>query len=154
MSEANKKTMARWFDELWNKGRLEVIDELTGDDVVAWGQAGHGEALKGSAAFRGYAESLHKSFSHIQMTVDDLISEDDKVVVRWTVQMVHTGDGLGFAPTCKQVEFSGITVAIIRDGKLVEGWDAWDKLGLLHQLGRIEDATPFLAKIAGVQAAR
>ena len=61
--EERKDLIRRALDELWNKGRLEVIDELTGDDVVAWGQAGHGEALKGSAAFRGYAENLHKSYT-------------------------------------------------------------------------------------------
>jgi len=145
MSEANKKIMARWFDELWNKGRLEIIDELTSNDVVAWGQAGQGVPFKGSAAFRAYAEGLHKSFSNIQMTVNDLIAEEDKVVVRWTVRMAHTGDALGFPPTGKQVEFSGMTVAVIRAGKLVEGWDAWDKLGLLQQLGRIDDRMPFVA---------
>src|SRR5689334_956233 len=86
MSEANKKLMARWFEEVWNQGKLGIIDELLAPDAVAWGQAGHGQAMRGAAAFRAYAENLHKAFSGIRMKVEDLIAEGEKVVIRWTVK--------------------------------------------------------------------
>jgi predicted ester cyclase len=56
--------------------------------------------------------------------------------VRWSAVMTHTGDHLGVPASHKKVEISGITIARIDDGKIVEGWDNWDQLALMQQIAK------------------
>jgi predicted ester cyclase len=71
----------------------------------------------------------------MNMKVEDAFGTADKVVVRWSGKMTHSGDGLGMRATGKPVRLSGISIARIIDGKIVEGWDHWDQLGMLEQIG-------------------
>jgi predicted ester cyclase len=57
------------------------------------------------------------------MTIEDNFGVDDKVVVRWSAEMTHTGDHLGFPATNRTVRITGITIAQIENGKIVRGWD-------------------------------
>ena len=73
----------------------------------------------------------------MKLTVDDAIAQDDKVLIRWSAVATHTGDNLGIPATNKRVTFSGMTLAKIANGKIIEAWDHWDKLGMLQQLGAV-----------------
>lgn len=70
-----------------------------------------------------------------QFTVEDLIAEGDKVVVRYTYRGTHRGPWRGVAPTGKTVTFTGTITYRIVDGKAVEGWQNADNLSVLQQLG-------------------
>ena|ERR1051326_81515 len=144
MSEANKRFMATWYDEVWNRKNLDHVTDMLAPDVVIWGEGDHAVPMRGCAAFRAFAENLHNAFSDIRFQVQHMVAEGDMVAARWRVEMTHTGPHLGFAPTGKRIVVTGTSTGRIKDGKLVEGWDNWDQLGMLHQLGRIADATPFL----------
>ena len=67
--------------------------------------------------------------------VEDAFGAEDRVVLRWSATMTHRGDQLGMPATGKVVRITGITIARIRDGKIIEGWDNWDQLGMLKQIG-------------------
>ena len=67
--------------------------------------------------------------------IEDLVAEGDIVAVRWSATGTHRGDGLGFAATGRHVEFSGMTFVRVADGKLAEGWNNFDQLGMFQQLG-------------------
>jgi len=71
----------------------------------------------------------------LKFTVDDTISEGDKMVVAWTITGTHKGEFLGVPPTNRKVTFSGITINQIADGKILETTVIWDGLGLLKQFG-------------------
>jgi SnoaL-like polyketide cyclase len=84
---------------------------------------------------------LNRSFPCRSVT---LMSED-KVVLRWSATMTHRGDHLGMPATGKLVRLTGITVVRIRDKQIIEGWDNWDQLGMLKQIGAYESPqTTFL----------
>jgi len=70
----------------------------------------------------------------VKVTVEDVFGADDKVVVRWSAAMTHTGDHLGIPATNKKVRITGITITRIENGKIVQGWDNWDHLALTRQL--------------------
>ena len=74
---------------------------------------------------------------HYRDTVDDLVAEGDKVVVRWTFRGTHPGEFQGVPPTGKQVTIIGISIFRIVGNKVVEDWTIIDLLGLLQQLGVI-----------------
>ena len=89
------------------------------------------------------------AFPDIKLVVEDILGAEDKVVVRWSAKMTHSGDALGIAATDKTVRSRGISIARIARGKIVEGWDNWDQLGMLEQLGAYTPPeTVILAKSA------
>jgi steroid delta-isomerase-like uncharacterized protein len=149
MSEQNTELMKRWFQEVWNEGRMQTVYDLFAPDGIATGQAGPTTQLRGPAEFVGFVERLRGAFPDIKLTVEDLIASGDRVALRWSATMTHTGNTLGPA-SGKPVRSTGITIARFEDGKIVEGWDSWDQLGMLEQIGAYQAPSAMmpLAKIA------
>jgi predicted ester cyclase len=118
-TEENKALVRRW-NEAFNKQNLAAMEELYAD----------------AGAIQRHT-ALWTAFPDLHYTVEDLIADGDKVVVRGTLRGTHQGDFMGIPPTGKQVSLTGITIDRIKDGKFVEGWANADMLGLLQQLGVI-----------------
>jgi steroid delta-isomerase-like uncharacterized protein len=78
------------------------------------------------------------AFPDINVTVEDVIAEGDKAVTRWTIRGTHRGELMGIAPTDKPIELKGITIHRIEGGKIVEEWERYDNLGMMQQLGVVE----------------
>ena len=136
MSEQNKELIRRWFEEVWNKGRADAIDEMLAKDGIVHGLSNEtGEPLRGADAFREFHKKFYDAFPNIVVTVDDTIAEGDLVVARCSVRGQHTGDGLGFAATNKPIMITGIGIARVKDGMVVEAWNNFDFLSLNQQIG-------------------
>ena len=82
------------------------------------------------------------------MIVEETFGARDKVVVRWSATMTHKGDHLGIPATGKPVKITGMTMVRIRDGKITEGWDNWDQLAMMQQIGALEQAAVLVKKTA------
>jgi|SRR5580704_11147859 steroid delta-isomerase-like uncharacterized protein len=134
--EENISLMRRWFQEVWNEGRVQTIYDLLAEDIHGWGQDEPGVEIRKPADFEALYNRLHGAFPDMKLTVEDAFGAGDKVVVRWSAVMTHTGDHLGVPASHKKVEISGITIARIDDGKIVEGWDNWDQLALMQQIAK------------------
>lgn len=80
------------------------------------------------------------------ITVDEMIAEGDRVMVRWTSHGTHQGELFGLPPTNKQVTISGINIFRVADGKIVEIYDIFDRLWMWQQLGVLPDSAEFIAK--------
>ena len=138
MSEENKALVHRWFEEVWNKGRVEAIDEMFAEDGLAHGLADEsGYPLRGPAGFKAFHEKFRTAFPDIIVTIEDLIAESDKVAARCSVRGRHAGDSLGFAATNKPMEITGVSIIRVKDGKIVEGWNNFDFMKMFQQLGAI-----------------
>lgn len=137
--EDNKTLFRRWFEEVWNKGRAEAIDEMFAEDGVAHGLADEpGKQLRGPAGFKPFYQRFRDAFPDIEVVVEDTIAEGDKVVARCTIRATHQSDSLGFAATQQPVEFSGIAIVRVRDGKIIEAWNNFDFLSMYQQLGAMK----------------
>lgn len=139
MAQDNSALIRRWFEEVWNQGRMAAIDEMASQDIVGHGQAQHGTDV-GLKEFKPFVVSLRSAFPDMKVVIDHVIEQGDKVVARWTATMTHMGGFLGFAATGKKVTITGTTIQRISGGKIVEGWDNWDQLGLLVQIGAVNPA--------------
>jgi steroid delta-isomerase-like uncharacterized protein len=138
MSEVNRDLIRRWYDEVWNKGRTEAIDEMLAPDCLAHGLADEaGKTLCGPAAFKAFHQKFCGAFPDINVTVEDVVAEGDKVVARCTVRGTHRGGSLGFAATGKPIEITGVSISRIENGKIVEGWNNFDFMTLFQQVGAI-----------------
>jgi steroid delta-isomerase-like uncharacterized protein len=135
----NTLLIRKWFDEVWNQGREETIDAMCAKDAIGYGQAQHGTGIQGAEHFKQFWRGFRGAFSSMQVEIHDTIEEDDRVVARWTMAMTHSGPFLGIAPTNKRVSVNGISIQRFVDGKIVAGWDNWDQLSLLVQLGVVPE---------------
>lgn len=136
MSEANKALVQRWFEEVWNQGKSEVIDELLAEDAVIHGLIdGAGKPVTGASGFHDFHKQFRGAFADINVSVEDAIAEGDRVVARCNVQGHHTGDHLGIAATNAPVNFGGIAIVRIANGKIAEAWNQFDFLEMNKQLG-------------------
>ena len=128
-SESNKAVVQREF-EAWNQGDVDslltVLDEIyTANFVYHDPSRPHVTDL---ASYKKWAaEECFAPFPDLDMPVDDIIAEGDKVAVRWTFSGTHIGLG-------REVTQTGITIARIADGKVVEAWCACEMLGAIQQL--------------------
>ena len=131
--EANKAIVSRFGEEVWNKGNLASVDELVARDFV-----GHGpgrRVTRGPAALKQIVARMRTAFPDMHFTVEDEISEGDKVVTRWIGRGTHQGEWSGKAPTGKHVSFTGIAIRRIAGGKIAERWVNVDYTGLIRQIG-------------------
>lgn len=139
--EENVSLMRRWFQEVWNEGRVQTIYDLLDEHITGWGQDQPGVEIRNPADFVALFKRIHGAFPNQKMTVEDVFGSGDKVVVRWSSVMTHRGDHLGIPATHKEVRVTGITITRIANGKIVEGWDNWDQLALMQQLSNTAAAT-------------
>ena len=140
MSDNNVALIHRWFDEVWNNGRLDAIHELMAPKFVGIGQSGPEAVIHGPQEFQTFVEQLRGAFPDIHVTIEDAFAAGDKVVARWSATMTHRGDHLGLPATGKQVRITGISIGRIVDGKIVEGWDNWDQLGMMREIGAVTES--------------
>ena len=133
--EENKAIARRGVEEVWNQGKLDVIDEIFATDYV--GHYVGSPDIHGPEGEKQFVTMYRTAFPDFHVTVHDMIAEGDKVIGRWTATGTHKGDLMGIPPTGVQETHTGITIERIADGKVVEVWINWDALGMLQQLGVI-----------------
>jgi len=127
----HKATIIRWFEEVWNQGRRETIDELLAEDCVI--HDGDSDAT-GPEEFKAFFDRLQAAFSEIHITPRQAISEGNFACLRWSATMRHTGNALGMLATQKLLHTSGISIGRFKDGRFVEAWQNWDMLGVIQQI--------------------
>jgi steroid delta-isomerase-like uncharacterized protein len=132
--EDNVAVMKRWFQEVWNEGRVEMIHELLAENFIGYGQDAPGVTIHGPDGFVALYNRLRSGFSDFKFTVEDAFGVGDKVTVRWSATMKHTGHFLDMPATQRPVQISGITIARFAGDKAVEAWDNWDQLALVRQI--------------------
>jgi predicted ester cyclase len=130
-----KTIIQQLLEEPW-KGNWGVIDEYVAPDYIGHDPAEPGP-IRGIDGFKGNIQKYIDGFSDARITVDEQIAEGNKVATRWTGRGTHSGEIAGIAPTGREVTVTGITIARIENGKLIEDHSTWDTLGMLVQLGAI-----------------
>jgi predicted ester cyclase len=127
--------LERWFEEVWNQGQEAKIDEMAHPAVTGHGlTTPEGEAVKDRATFKSFYRSFRSAFSEIHIEVVDTVTEGDKTVARCLVRAVNTGSFRGHPPTGKRVEFTGISLVHVREGKITEAWNNFDFETMSQQL--------------------
>ena len=133
MSEQNKSLTRRFYEEVFNKKNLNVIDELCAPGFVDH-SALPGQK-PGSAGLKDVFRDYFKAFPDMSVTTHEMIAEGDVVVTRFTGQGTHSGPLFGSAPTGKKVSFTGIDMIRIKDGKAIEVWHEGNEAAMFMQLG-------------------
>ena len=136
-AEDTKALCRRFFQEFWIQKNLAVADELLATNFVDHTPGSPPGLPPGPAGHKQFAVLYFTAFPDIRATIEDMVAQGDKVVIRWSVQGTNTGSLFGMPTTGKSATITGITIDRIAEGKLVESWDELDQLGMLQQLGVI-----------------
>jgi len=138
MSEENKQLVRRWFEEVWNNGRADAIEEMFDQYGIAHGLSDDpSQPITGPGEFRPFHTLFRDAFPNMAIVVEDMVAEGDKVAARCSVRAKHEGDFMGREATQSPVEFTGITIVRIANGKIVEAWNNFDFMRLHKQVGLI-----------------
>ncbi len=132
-----KTLLARWFEEVWNQGREETVDELMAPNAVAVGLGEMDQEVHGPSEFKIFLRNMRQALPDVRIDMEDTTAERDKISARVVLKGTHRGNGLGVPPTGNAVQIRGIVMVRIAGGKIVEGWNSWDQLGLLRQIGAL-----------------
>jgi steroid delta-isomerase-like uncharacterized protein len=132
MSEKQETIVRRSIEEVWNKGKLDVVDQLFTNDFVSHDPVNQ---TRGLPAFKGVVTKYRSAFPDCRLDIDDIFSAGDKVVVRWQYSGTHKGQLEGIAPTGRPVNGTGITIHLLSGDRIREAYINWDALGLMQQLG-------------------
>ena len=126
--EKNKAVARRVFEEIFNQGKFQVADEIYAKDFVNHGLHRDAKLQEDQAAVHWEKQAL----PDLKMTVNLMVAEGDLVTVVWTIRGTNTAAASPLPATGVKVEFRGITVWRIVDGKIREEWTAFDMLRIVR----------------------
>jgi steroid delta-isomerase-like uncharacterized protein len=130
IEQENKAIHRRVYEEIWNKGNLNLVDEIFDDNYIY-------HPLPQRRGPEWYKEMYHDfagAFSDFHCRIEDMIAEGDKVMVRTTITGTHKRKFLGISPTGKSISVTEIAVVRIKDSKIVEEWGSPDLFSIMQQL--------------------
>jgi steroid delta-isomerase-like uncharacterized protein len=134
-SEANKRLVQQFYEEVWAFGNFDFAEQVFADDYVRH-DLRPTPAAPGPLGQAEIARAFREAFPDLQWRIDLLLAERDLVAARWTARGTHTGSWAGVAATQRPAEFSGVNIFRFGDaGKVVEIWNHRDDFGLREQLG-------------------
>ena len=132
-TEANKVIARRVIEEVINQKNLALADELFATDHVLY-IVGSPD-IHGPEGFKQFFTMYFAALPDLHFSIDDVIAEGDKVIIRATILGTHQGEFMGIPPTGKQLTLTGMTINRIASGKIVESWSVYDALGMMEQIG-------------------
>jgi len=129
--EQNKEIARRFIDEVFVRQDPDAVDELAAADFTphTWGPT-----PPGRAGLRDAMQRAGRGVSDPEFTIEDVIAEGDKVVVRLTSSATHSGTFMGKPATGKRYTIPEIHIFRIRAGQVTEHWHEFDKMSLMQQL--------------------
>lgn len=137
MSDDLRALAHRFYDEVLNRGNLDALDELVHDDFVEH------EEMPGlptdKEAPRAFTAMIREGFPDLQVTIEDMVVEGDKMVVRARFSGTHRGEFMGIPATGQKIDVAAIDVVRIEDGKAIEHWGVTDTLTMMQQLGVVPE---------------
>lgn len=131
-TETNKATVRRYIEQIMNEKQYDLVDEFLVEAVELHGS---GPGISGRAALAEFYAAFFAAFPDWQMTIDDMVAEGDKVVVRYTATCTHQGEFQGIPATGRPYTQNAIVIYRLANGKIVEGRLQTDMLSMMQQLG-------------------
>jgi steroid delta-isomerase-like uncharacterized protein len=138
-TETNKATVRRYIEQVLNNQRHDLIDEFLADSVEFHGT---GPSVIGLTAVVEWLTMFAAAFPDWHTTIDDVVAEGDRVVVRITSNGTHQGEMQGLPATGRPYTQYAIIIYRLTNGKIVEARLQTDMLSMMQQLDLIPAPQP------------
>jgi steroid delta-isomerase-like uncharacterized protein len=138
MTTQNAELSRQIFEDVWNRKNLSAIDDLIAADYIHHDP--NSPPANGIDGYRQFVNHYMSAFPDAHFTIDDAFTqshdnEGQNEVTRWTVVGTHEGELAGIPRTGRRFSVTGISIARVANGKIIESWNNWDALGMMQQLG-------------------
>lgn len=133
-TEESRALMRRITTEVWDEGRIELVDELVAVDFVDHIEY-PGLETTGRQRYRDSVEMTRRGMPDFKNPLDLIVADGDLAVSSGRVTGTHTGDLWGMPATGRSIDYPVIGILRFRDGQAVERWGVADSLTMLRQLG-------------------
>lgn len=133
MYKEPESEIGRKVEQFWNDGNPALINQLFAPNYRHHDP--HNPEVHNLETYTRWLTALRAAFPDLRMQIDDVITEGNKAVLRWTIRGTHTGEYMGLMPTGQKMTLSGINVYYVADGKITEAWFNYDSVGMMGQLG-------------------
>lgn len=133
MSQQDNIAATQRLGEAVNSGNLEVLREVFAPSVIDRDPASDQEP--GPEGFIHFFTSFRDAFPDLNISVEQLVADEDNVAIAYTITGTHQGDFLGIPATGRPIKARGLQIARFQNGQIVERWGSSDQLGILQQLG-------------------
>lgn len=134
-ADQQKAAIVRYYDAIWSRGDLSLLDELFAPNYVNVDPATPGRRLEGRAAFAELVRAFRAGLPDLRMRIERQVAEGDTVVSYWVAEGTHRGPLFGAPATGRRVSAEGFTMSRFAGDRIVEDVAVWDALGLVRQLG-------------------
>lgn len=135
--QENEAVVRRFF-EAWNEADFDAVEEVVAADAEHHNPMDPPDLPPGPEGEIQLIETYRSAFPDAAIEIEDLLSDGDRVAVRWTATGTQEGEFMGVEPTGAEVDIAGFEINRVEDGRIAESWGLFDGLGLLRQL----DAVP------------
>lgn len=135
--EKNRTTVTRYFEEVWNQGKLDILDEILSPEYINH-NPGFENPKPGPEGLKPIVSAIRTGFPDLKYIIEKLIVTDDYVAAYVTMTGTHTGVFFGIEPTGKKIEVHQMQFERIFDGKMIEHWRVTDDLSMMKQLDQIK----------------
>ncbi len=126
--------VGRYIDECWNRGRIDLVDELVDADFIDH-LPFETQLPDGITGLKSMIETVRLGFSDFRIDVEDMIAEDDRVVTRFLVKGTHDGPFFGLPPSHRQAQIDGIAIFRVDHHQILDQWCMVDRNRLMQQIG-------------------
>lgn len=131
----NEQLIIRYFEEVWNQGKLDVLDEIISADYINH-NPGMANPVPGPEGLKPIIAGIRIAFPDLNYVIKNMVVSDSQVAVHTSMHGTHTGELFGLAPTHKVINVNQMQIERIANNKIVEHWRVTDDLTMLKQLGR------------------
>lgn len=135
--EKNKILIERYIEEVWNQGKLDILDEIIDVNYINY-SPGIPNPERGPEGLKPIIADMRKAFPDLKFEIKNMIVTDEQVAIHCIMHGTHKGDLFGMAATGKTVKVNQMQIERIVNNKIVEHWRQSDDLGMLQQLGQMK----------------
>ena len=136
--EKNKALVTRYFEEVWNQGKLEVLDEIIDSDYINH-SPGMPNPHPGPEGLKPIVSAIRQAFPDLKYVIKNMVISEEQVAIHTTMQGTHLGNFFGLVPTGKMIKVSQMQIEQIKNDKIIAHWRVTDDLALLRQLGQMAE---------------
>lgn len=130
----NRNTITRYFEEVWNQGKVDVLDDILSSQYINH-NPGFESPEPGPKGLKPIVHAIRKGFPDLKYTIEKMVVTEDYVAIHSVMTGTHTGDFFGIPATGKKIEIHQMQFEHIHDGKMIEHWRVTDDLNMMKQLG-------------------
>lgn len=136
--DENRRLVRAYYEAVYNRGELDRIEEFLAPEFESASPAGRVDRAGQAASITASRAAL----PDFTLAIDEQVAEGDAVVTRWSATGTQLGAFAGIPPTGRSVTATAVHIHHVRDGRIVDQWEQFDRLGVLGQLGLVPQPAP------------